>query len=561
MNLISLLLASYATYATLAGAQSLPKLNIGISPLFKDTALTFLNFTLQIQDARSKANSTLVSFPINRPLSPSQRYDGDGLLAFDGKGALPLISTDVNGKRTWSLSRDPSGKINVYFLAEPRGDIEGVVGRSDLRFDQGGALGAGYSFIPYPPGDDQWEMTVEWDLSEAPSSGARFASSFGDVPKASATGVPNQVLDSAHFAVGSNLQRWPAWSEEQSGKKQFAMYWMGDLPWDSTSLASRTKKIYNGTANYFSDFESDFRVFYRRDFASFGGVGGWRSFLMEYRVDSAEENPEDSLLNLVSHEIIHGFAKLNPGDDYDKWYTEGIAEYLLSVAPYMGGSLDRKTFIQWLNDNAQDYYTASPLTRTWDTLITNYWTQGTMVVKAPYTRGFMYLAYVQGLIAKATDNKKSIDDLILGLYKMYNDGKQVRTQEFLSLLGSYIGSSAAQESFNAMSNGTVLIPDTDGFAHYGLKMVRKDRLKFSSGLSETSFGSGQVIGLVAGSRAQLAGLKEGEEIVSSWGLWGACDTYESKLQVVVKRDGKEVPVMWWPRQNSTTEAWEWVEAK
>ncbi|CAM1504771.1 Fc.00g023620.m01.CDS01 [Cosmosporella sp. VM-42] len=554
----------FAAWASLAVAQDLPRLGINIAPLYEDDSVTFLNMTLRMKDSRAKANTTLLYFEINKPqLSPSQRYDGDALTATDDEGVLPLSYTDVSGwKRNWVASRDPVGEIAFNFLAEPRWNVSGVAGRNDLRHDQGGAIGQGFDFIPYPNAQEDWEFVIDWDIPESAPAGTKFASSLGDVQGSSATGWPTKVLYSTYFAVGK-LNRWPAWGEESTSGQEFAMYWIGDLPWDSTALASRTGEIYLGTAKYFSDSKSDYRVFYRRDFAAYGGAGGYKSFLMEYTEGSEIANPRESIENLISHEIIHAFAQMYPSTDYDKWYVEGVAEYLAAVAPYEGGALNKTTFVQWLNDNAQDYYTASPLTRTWDTLITNYWTQGTMVVKAPYTRGFMYLAYVQGLIATATNNKQSIDDIILELYHMYLDGKQVLSADFVTLLGNIIGADAAQASFDSMKNGTLLVPAAGSFASKGLKFVRKDLEQFASGagMSENSYGSRKVISLQAGSRAEQAGLVEGDTIVSAWGLWGSTDTFESKMQVVISRDGQEKTVEWWPRTFNKVQAWEWVEAE
>ncbi|KAF7553513.1 hypothetical protein G7046_g7090 [Stylonectria norvegica] len=552
--------------AVFAAAQELPRLGINISPLFNGSDVAYLNTTLRINDPSAKANRTLLYFEVNKSyLSPSQRYDGDALTAYDDKGELPITYTDVSGwKRTWVAKRNPVGEIAINFLAEPRWNVSGVAGRNDLRFDQGGAIGQGNAFIPWPPAEEDWEMTVNWDIPESAPSGTRFASSFGDVSGGSATGWPVQILAKAYFSVGQ-LKRWPAWEDSVSRRAQkgqaFAMYWIGDLPWDAEVLAARTSEIYFGTAKYFSDSESDFRVFYRHDYEAYGGAGGYKAFLMEYTEGSELEHPQEMIENLVSHEIIHGFAETYPGSDYDKWYGEGIAEYLGCVAPFVGGALNKTTFKEWLNDNAQDYYTASPLGRTWITLITNYWTQGTMVVKAPYTRGFIYLAYVQGLIVTATNGEKSLDNIILEMYQMYLDKKTVDTAAFLTLLGDIIGADAAQASFDAMAAGTILVPSPNAFAASGLKMVRRDLERFSIGMSENSFGQGKVVDLVSGSAAEKAGLVNGETIYSAWGLWGSTDTFESKMQVVVLRDGEKKAVQWWPRASTKVEAWEWVDAE
>ncbi|KAH8886178.1 hypothetical protein GQ53DRAFT_597311, partial [Thozetella sp. PMI_491] len=296
------------------------------------------------------------------------------LMATDDQGALPIaasIST-ADGSRSWSISRDSVGEIKVSFIADPHANVSGV-------------------------------------------DGTRFTSSMNgeEIQGASITGVPAKTLAKTVFAAGPNLQRWPSWDTEikVSSGHEFAVYWMGELPWDSTEISSLVKDVYNGTANYFNDYDSPFR----------------------------QSNPVDALICLLSHEIIHNYALLWPDNSNgNNWYTEGIAEYLGINSPFLSGAINRTHWIRWMNDEAQDYYTGSPVGRTWDVVVANYWNLGTANVKTAYTRGFIYLAYVQGLIHDATSGTRSIDDVILPMYNLYKDGQTVGREEFLQLLGNII---------------------------------------------------------------------------------------------------------------------------
>ena len=54
----------------------------------------------------------------------------------------------------------------------------------------------------------------------------------------------------------------------------------------------------------------------------YGGTGGYQSFLVEYSPGTEEEQSEEALTNLLSHESIHSFALMYPGDRFDMWYRE-----------------------------------------------------------------------------------------------------------------------------------------------------------------------------------------------------------------------------------------------
>lgn len=48
-------------------------------------------------------------------------------------------------------------------------------------------------------------------------------------------------------------------------------------------------------------------------------------------------------------------------------------------------------------------------------------------------------------------------------------------------------------------------------------------------------------------------------IKSSWGTWSASDKFESKMSVIVEKDGEEKTIEYWPRARNTVPAYEWVE--
>lgn len=552
--------------AGLATKQDLPQFGINIAPTFhqENASVAHLDLQLRVRDPSARANRTLLYMGVNRELPPYQRYDGDALTATDDQGELPFTYNDINdgADRHWFPKRDPVGDVVVSFTAEPRGDIDNLSGRADLRYDRAGVMGQGSTFIPYPPRHEIWNMTVTWDIHESAPDGTRSTSAFGDAQESTEVGYPSRVVGDSMFAVGP-LQRWPSWDQvdqtKRSDDRVFAMYWIGDLPYDVETLANDVETIYGGTAEFFGDLESDYRVFFRLDFKAYGGQGGYKSFVLEYYDGAEKDNALMSFENLLSHEIIHSFALTYPEEDWEKWYVEGSAEYLKSVASFTGGGLNKTTFADWLNGDAQDYYTASSLGKTWEYVITDYWTKGNAAIKTPYTRGAMFLAYLQGQIVAATNGTHSVDDVILELYHKYTNGDKVRTPQIIESVARYLGKEAAQASYDSFANGTLLVPEAEGFAKHGLKLVRKDLKKLDIGMDQNSIGLEKVTKLVPGSRAQKAGLREGDKIVNVPSVWDASGSYESTIKFTVDRNGTKQDIEYWPRSDELVEAYQWVE--
>jgi predicted metalloprotease with PDZ domain len=158
------------------------------------------------------------------------------------------------------------------------------------------------------------------------------------------------------------------------------------------------------------------------------------------------------------------------------------------------------------------YYTGGTVGYDWQYVLDHYWSS-TQLVRTSYYRGFIYLAKVQGLIDRASNGTKSLNDLVLELYRRFTVREPAQSEQFVNLLGGYIGETAAKATFEDMKSGKLIVPDEDSLAAYGLKMQRKDLEKLELGFSESSFGKGVVTGLVNGSRAEQAGLCEGDQIV------------------------------------------------
>lgn len=549
-------------------AAEFPWLRVSLAPEFNSSnnAVIALDMTLQLNDPNNlKAGQPLLKFDLNHGETPTLRYDNDALSAADDNGVLSLSHTDSNDtnvQRTWSASRDSVGEIVVRFRAEPRETNSSTPSgpRIDLRNDQGGVIGMAEGFIPYPPGDREWNVTVHWNIPEPAPADIRFASSLGDQQNSSTIGTPSRILAKSYFAIGL-LQRWPPWNVSasyhttQAMERDFALYWIGSLPYNPNRVGGIIEEMFLSISEFFGDYESPFRVFWRYVWTGYGGAGGYQSFLLERSDGTEEELSEDALTNLVSHETIHEYALMYPTRQYDLWYREGVANYYAVMAPFYGGALDRQSFIRWLNNNAQAYYTSSTLGLDWQYIVEHYW-EGLDIVKSPYNRGFIYLAYVQGLVSAATNEEKSLDDIVLELYRRFIAGEKCQTEEFVEVLGNIIGKDPAEKSFSQMKNGTLIVPPTNSLAKFGLKMVRRDAERFEPGFVVSS---NRVTSLVKGSRAEEAGLEEGDQVVSTWALWGAGDSLDNMMQVVIVRDGQEHVIKYWPRSYEKVENWMWVE--
>ncbi|ETS79125.1 hypothetical protein PFICI_08978 [Pestalotiopsis fici W106-1] len=482
---------------------NLPVYSATLAPQFNldnDNAVSAINITIKVYTSAAKAGQPLVMLPLNVGTTPTLRYDGEALSASDAAGPLALTIRDTaeaNSERYWCPARNPQGEIVLRCTAVPREtDAKTPSGpRIDLRMDQGGVIGLGSGFLPYPAGTDKWEFRIDWQVPVSAPAGTQVVCSLGDGLCSRDTGSPDNVLATAVFAVGP-LQRYPAWETtqgNQASSQRFGMYWMGTLPYNVNRLGPLVDSIFRSIAGFFGDNSEPFRVFIRKVWTGHGGTGGYRSFLLEYYDGVTDEQTEDSLIDLLAHETVHEYPLMIPERNEDVWYNEGVANYYGVIAPYVGGAVDRKYLVKALNDQAQAYYTSTTVNLSYQYVLDHYWDDFS-VTKTPYNRGFIFLAQQQGRINRATGGRKSIDDIVRVLYQYRFRGQEHSVDDFYQILTDFIGESIVQKDREAMENGHLIVPLEDCFAKYGLRLVRKDAEQFEPGFDLKSLRNLKITG-------------------------------------------------------------------
>lgn len=590
-----------------------PSMHLLMKPLFNDDPqgsnsrpepiAINITMTLRVPRERFGPDTPLLSLPLMIAKTPSARYDDDNPLLgrLDNGDFLRLKYSDedpVEGPRLWYLDQNElegrstmkeTSVVTVRFTAPYRKTDEKTLPgpRVDLRRDitGGGLVGQGEGFIPVPPppkykgsndqdesGEEQkelWQVAVEWDLSDAPE-GTHGAWSLGDDPVSSATGTMEWTVTHSIFAVGY-LQRFPDWGVDiaaaRAGESLFAMYWLDPSPYDMVGLAHSTRAIYARIAAYFDGSTDAFRVFFRQIEANSGGTGATLSFMLEYSLLSVDQTSEHALADLLAHETVHEFALLDeapPGqsppeweEDEASWYVEGVASYVGALAGL--NDPDRRDWmVKSMNNYAQAYYTSPVVGMPFDDVLSDYWGD-VDITRVSYYRGVMYLAELDGMIWKESHGKKSMDDVIVELYRLRREGKPCGLATLKEKVAGLIGQESLDRSYDAMFKGDLIIPSEDCLERYGLKLVKMDWKKFELGFDTQSMREFKVRGLVSGSAAEKAGVKNGDVIVRGFMVWGVEDELDIPMRMTVLRNGKEKEFEWWARSDEVVEAYGWVD--
>jgi hypothetical protein len=375
------------------------------------------------------------------------------LSARDSLGALELFHEDRDEYpityRTYKVSRDTSGPVEFSYEILPRVVPEDYRSSPyfDFRAEQGGANGAGVTFLAEVMGASDCGIKFRWDLSEMPE-GSRGVSSFGE--GGFACGSPSDIVN-AYYACGKL---------KSIEKGQFGMYWLSDPPFDLDLAASWVRELFLKMAGFFGDSGGAYRVFIRKDpfEKSGGGTALARSYMLGY--SDAMKPTLGGLKNLFAHEMVHNWTQCKDEPyGYGTWYSEGTAEYYSVMLPLRFGlSTPEKTLVQ-IRKRSKEYFLNPTRHLSNMEAAAQAWIDR-RTQKIAYGRGFFFLG---NLDARLRREGKSIDDFVKQLAtKALETGEAPSVEDMLEALKAHAGNSAI-EAHDEMDKGAPFDPDPDSF--------------------------------------------------------------------------------------------------
>jgi predicted metalloprotease with PDZ domain len=321
-------------------------------------------------------------------------------------------------------------------------------------------------------------------------------------------------------------------------------------------LGERIQTLHGAMAKFFGDDAGVYRVFMRQNpYAGTGGTALPQSFMFGYR--PSDKPTIEALQSLLSHEMAHNWPAMQGEHGATAWYSEGTAEFYSMMLSYRAGVLSLDAFAKSLNDKTAAYYT-NPYLRLSNAEAAKIFWSDTTAQTVPYGRGVIYLIATDAAIREKSGSKRSLDDVVKELYRREKAGQPYTIQTWLDLVGQELGAEPAKAAYEAMTRGDVLRPG-DRFPNC-LTITTKTYRVFELGFDRASFTDGRVVhGLKAGSTADQAGVRDGDQIVSEDGMIAARQDEANALKLTLKRDGVERKVSYVPR-GGPVEGVAWVKA-
>jgi hypothetical protein len=470
--------------------------------------------------------------------------------------------------RHWITGRATSGAVTVHYrapisnVAAPRGAAPPL----ELRSDNGAFSGAGETFLLLPELDSSaassptssqssspamfQPVEIRWQLADM-GPAATGVSSFGkgDV---TASGPKDLRSLQASFFMGGRPGLYPL----IPAKTGFFSAWHGSAPFELPALMASEEKLYAFYGNFFKrPATAPYGVFLRENPVNAGGgVELSGSFVATF----GPKTQLDDLKITLAHEMLHTFVGGldKPGGLVSSWYAEGMAVYYARLLALRAGQIAPAEFLQDLNTTAARYYTDALIATPNSEIPARFWAD-TRVRVLPYDRGSMYFAVVDEEVRAVSGGKRTLDDLLLAMLDRRRQNLPVDESAWVEMVTKELGEKGKTE-FEAMLAGAIQLPEPGGFGPCftrTTKMLRRYQLGFEPKvLTEPKR---IVRGLIAGSAAERAGIRDGDEITQPVPQDRIQGEQEGVLTLKLSRDGRPLEINYVPR-GETIEAYQWM---
>jgi predicted metalloprotease with PDZ domain len=502
------------------------------------------------------AAPVLLSIPAWTPGAYEMTYYARKVSAFSATSDGKPVSWDKTDYDTWRIRVASPGPVVVRFdfLADTL-DNAMAWSRSDF------LLVNGTNVFPYPEGmgldfpsrvtvttASGWRVVTGMEPDGAP--GAYRAGSYHDL-----VDMPFFIgrfdLDSTQIdGVWHRLATYPAGQLKGAARVLF---------WDQLKAAVPVEaRVFGETPwkNYSTMILFD---------STYGGGSALEHQSSHVAIWSPGFIGTPLLASVAAHEIFHSWnvKRLRPAEmvpyRYDQpepttllWVSEGITDYYADLALVRGRVIDSTAFLGLTDEKRQHVERTVPVALEDASLTT--WihpTDGTQDIY--YDKGSLAGLLLDILIRDASDNRRSLDDVMRELYdSTYRKGKGFTTAQWWAAVSAAAGGRSFAEFAAKYVDGREPFPwsavaPLGGFRFHA-DTVRVARLGVNS---LTDSGRVVVTGVVAGSAADDAGIEAGDQLLKVGELAVTSDEFGAafrtrygeaegtRLPVVVRRNGVE----------------------
>jgi predicted metalloprotease with PDZ domain len=292
---------------------------------------------------------------------------------------------------------------------------------------------------------------------------------------------------------------------------------------------------------------------------SYGGVSGLEHQNSHVDVLNPGMLGTPVLPSLYAHEIFHAWnvKRLRPSDlwpyRYDQeqptpllWISEGITDYYADLAQVRGGIVDANGFYVMTFDKMSQVE-ALPPTALEDASLSTWIHPRDGTAEIYYPKGSLAGFLLDIIIRDASDNRRSLDDVLRDLYNTdYKNNRGFTSDEWWAAVSRAANGKSFTDFYARYIDGRDPYPYDAVLPLAGLRLVRDTIAEPRVGIGTVQDSSGVHVTQVApGSPAELAGVKAGDLLLAVGGISAGDPTWSDQFRTKYVRApaGSPVPIL------------------
>lgn len=273
------------------------------------------------------------------------------------------------------------------------------------------------------------------------------------------------------------------------------------------------------------------------------GVGLHNSFAL---FTAPRARLDDSVEHLFAHELFHYWnGRTLAAADPERlvfWFVEGLTDYYSLRILFESGQWNAPTYAKWLNRHLREYAFNPAINATNEQIQEQFWSARTTVGEVAYQRGLL-LGLRWHRLARDNGVPDGLDRLLKSLVQRGRGGTKLTNDVIrragVETLGAWFG-----REFDTYVTGAAVVPVPENALAPALVGRLTDVYAFELGFDkERSLRQQKVRGLVKGSAAEKAGLREGDELLG----WQFTGDAEQQASFTVRRGDSQQTIRFLPR--------------
>ena len=549
----------YAAGSPAHAASPEPSLTLTLAPMNPDAAghVPWVDVTVVVNGMHRAAGEQLLRLPLLANTVVTSAKDITGMTIADNAGTLAPQVQDIeedgsNRTRVWLAPRAVNGTVTLrYRVPIDAATPPLALPQYEMRTELGSFSAAGNAFLILPTDEIERAASVTWDFSRYGAKGVGVSS----------LGIGNAQSRGALLAgkLGAMYYMGGQPGVQRTAKDGFFAAWQGTPPFPMPPLMDWASNLHRFYGKFFGYVPPSFGVFGRTNQRNPGsGIGLTDSFAFTFNHTS---QPSE-LRSLLAHEMLHAWvnslgSSMDEAGGLDRsWFGEGLAVHYQRLLPFRAGQISADDFLADLNETAGRYYTNIKINVPNADIPAGFW-RDTRVRVLPYDRGSLYFAATDAAIRKASDGKRSLDDLVRTMLAERRAGANMDEAMYRRLIKAELGDQGIA-AFEAMLKGETVLPPSDAFGP-GFRRIQKPLKRFDLGFDPASLLARPKIvqGLIHNSSAEAAGLRNGDEVLNTFSQDAMQGDQNAVLELQVKRDGETLTIRYKPRGEEVT-AYQWT---